>query len=163
MEKQFSDAKGRDWKLSMTYGDVKRVRNALDVNLLGLGDKRVSEADLQNMSPDELPIMMRLQVDELLLIDTIFVLIEPQAKEQGVSDEEFGSSLTPECALKAKDAFWEVWQDFFQRSGKESEAKTMKAYCNACKKLSEADESLDRILEQATEKTLEDKQRMLTS
>ena len=49
----------------------------------------------------------------MLLVDMIYVLIQPEADERGVSDEQFGSSLGGESIMDAQDAFYEELILFF--------------------------------------------------
>jgi hypothetical protein len=99
--KTFKDSSGRDWTLAVTIDCVKRIRDALKVDLL----------DLFGGEP---PLLTRLDTDVVLLCDAIFVALKPQADAAGVSSEQFGAALGGDAIIAARDAFWEALADFFQ-------------------------------------------------
>ena len=108
--KSFNDNKGRRWDIDITIGAVKRVLDMIKINLL---------------EPDkgEVPVLQRLGTDEILLIDTIFAIISPQAKSLNVSDEEFGASIGGKAVMDAQEAFYEELADFFQSRGRTDRAE----------------------------------------
>jgi hypothetical protein len=99
--KTFKDSAGHEWTLAVTIDCVKRIRDALKVDLL----------DLFGGEP---PLLTRLDTDVVLLCDTIFVALKPQADAAGVSSEQFGAALGGDAIIAARDAFWEALADFFQ-------------------------------------------------
>ena len=99
--KAFKDSTGREWTLSITIDAVKRIRDLLKIDLL----------DLFGGEP---PLLTRLDTDVILLCDTIFVAVKPQADTAGVSSEQFGAALGGDAIIAARDAFMEALSDFFQ-------------------------------------------------
>jgi hypothetical protein len=98
----FTDTAGRSWELSLTIGAAKRVKGLLGVDLL-----RLSEGDP--------PLVSRLHTDTVLLIDTIFALLKPQADAASISDEQFGEALGGNAAWDAYQAFSAELEDFFRQ------------------------------------------------
>ncbi len=99
--KTFTDTSGREWSLAITIDAVKRIRDLLKVDLL----------DLFGGEP---PLLTRLDTDVVLLCDTIFVALKPQADAAEITSEQFGASLGGDAIIAARDAFMEALADFFQ-------------------------------------------------
>jgi hypothetical protein len=99
--KTFKDSAGHEWTLAVTIDCVKRIRDMLKVDLL----------DLFGGEP---PLLTRLDTDVVLLCDTIFVALKPQADAAGVSSEQFGAALGGDAIIAARDCFMEALSDFFQ-------------------------------------------------
>jgi hypothetical protein len=119
--KKFTDSAGREWAVSITIGAVKRLKGLLDV-------------DLMNLQEGDPPLLARLGTDAILLCDTIFVLVKPQADKLGVSDVEFGESLGGDVILAAQTAFWEELQSFFQKLGRTDLARAVAAQARLIEK-----------------------------
>ena len=102
----FKDSTGREWRLVINVNEVKRVRAALGIdlaNVISIGkDGAVVDGFID-----------RLANDPCLLVDILWVLVEAQAKEAGISDVEFGSSLAGESIETATRAFLDELVDFF--------------------------------------------------
>lgn len=98
----FTDTTGRAWELALTIGAAKRVKGILGVDLL----------DLAGGNP---PLITRLHTDAMLLIDTIFVILKPEAEAAGVTDEQFGEALGGDAAWNAYQAFTAELEDFFRQ------------------------------------------------
>ena len=119
----FTDTENRTWELALTIGAVKRTRAELKVNLLdplGTGAKRSGVKKRP-------PLLTRLQLDPILLIDVIWVLVRPEADRQGITDEQFAEALGGDAAYEAFQAFMAEWRDFFQRLRRETEARAVEA------------------------------------
>lgn len=99
-KQSFVDDEGRSWLIAITAPDVKRIRQVLEIDLLGVldGDQDVLE---------------RLVTDPVMLVDVLFLCCEEEAKGRGVSDVEFGRSLRGDAIDKATNAFLESLADFF--------------------------------------------------
>lgn len=93
----FTDNKGYRWTISVTVGDLKRVRAAVGI-------------DLASLTPQAL---LELSTKPIELVDTLYVLCEKEAKEVGVSDESFGERLCGDSLERATEAFVEAMIDFF--------------------------------------------------
>jgi hypothetical protein len=97
---RFKDNAGREWTLAVTVGAIRRVRDRLKVDLL-----EAAETDL----------LSRLARDAVLLVDALWCLVEPEARQRGVTDEEFGRAMTGGALDGATDALVEALLDFFPR------------------------------------------------
>ncbi len=124
----FSDTANRTWTLDLTIGAVKRVQALLNVNLL---DPLGADAKPRRAKGGKLkkprPLVTRLQLDVVLLVDVIFALLKPEADQKGVTDEQFASALGGDAAYQAFEAFMAEWSDFFQRLRRETDAKAIQA------------------------------------
>lgn len=100
----FADKTGREWQLSVTIGDARRVQTMLDVNLL-------------DITVGDPPLLTRLATDIILLVDVIWALVQPQAAAAGITDEQFGE-IMGDGLEAANDALMAELADFFQRCGR---------------------------------------------
>ncbi len=143
---KFTDAKGREWLVSITTGGVKAVRQQLNVDLVDLNQST----------------MDRLATDFVMLVDVLWVLCEQQAanKQPPVSAEDFGEALVGDPIEAATTAIVEAFCNFFPAGRRlllqTANAKTTqvrrKAEELALAKLTSLDLT---AFEQATEKRLE--------
>ena len=104
--KTFTDNKGRTWEVALNIRQMKRVRDVLGVDLVNV----ISATKDGGVSTDTLE---RVANDPILLVDILWVLCENQAKEAGISDEDFGYSLAGESVEEATRAFLDELVDFF--------------------------------------------------
>jgi len=125
----FADTEGRNWSLELTIGAVKRVQSLLEVNLLDPLGAAEGGAEAAGNAPKkkEVPLITRLQLDVVLLVDVIFALLKPQADGAGVSDEQFAAALGGDAAYQAFEAFMAEWRDFFQKLRRQTEAQAIAA------------------------------------
>ncbi len=93
----YKDTNGREWLVTLNVAQVKRVRERLGVNL----------ADLQEGN-----LLVRLS-DPVTLVDVLFVLVQPQADENSVTDEQFAAALGGDTLSSASTALLEALCDFF--------------------------------------------------
>lgn len=96
----FRDSRGRTWEVIINVWKVKRVRGVVSLDLLSLVDDRFE--GLNN-----------LLADPVKLIDMLYVLCEVQAKELGVTDEDFGAAFAGDTLWDAGQAFLSELVDFF--------------------------------------------------
>lgn len=97
---KFVDNCNREWLVSINVAAVRRLRDRIDVDLYRLADDGLkSLSDLLN--------------DPCKLVDVIYVLCEAQAKERGITDEQFGEGLGGDSLNHASDAFVEGLVNFF--------------------------------------------------
>ena len=102
----FKDNQGRSWNFALNVWEMKRIRASLGVDLVNavaLGKDGNVQADLVD----------RIANDPCLLVDILWVVCEDQAKEDGVSDVDFGSSLAGDAVEEATRAFLDELVDFF--------------------------------------------------
>ncbi|MFW6335806.1 MAG: hypothetical protein ACOC3G_01575, partial [Phycisphaeraceae bacterium] len=84
MPHTFTDAADRMWTIPMTVGSIRRVENALGYNLANAAEPA---------EEGESPLLTRLAIDPALLVDVVYVLVQPQAEKQGVDDLQFGEAI----------------------------------------------------------------------
>lgn len=82
----------------MTVNALERVRDLTKVDLL-TGDGSAFQ---------------QIGEDPRLMVDVLFALVMPQAETEGVSDVEFGESMSGPVMREAYEGFLEEVVDFFQ-------------------------------------------------
>jgi hypothetical protein len=89
----FTDKNDRRWQVDVTTTDIKNVRSLLDFDLL--------DDDLGGM-------VGRLAEDMVLVVDVVFLLCREQAEKLGISDADFGRSISGDVLSAAADALIEA-------------------------------------------------------
>lgn len=146
----FQDTTGRRWELNLTLTAVKRVRSLARVDLLNpLGNGRRKGRKKRQ------PLITRLQLDPVLLIDVIYAILQPQAEKHCVSDEDFGEALGGDAAYAAYEAFFREWQLFFRSLRRETEARVIEANRNLVEKQDAENQSLIGPATEAAEAMVE--------
>ena len=104
--KVFKDNQGREWQIALNVYEMKRIRAVLGVDL-------VNVITLDKEGAVKVDLVDRIANDPCLLVDILWVLVESQAKEEGVSDVEFGSSLSGAASDSAPAAVRDSLVYFF--------------------------------------------------
>lgn len=104
--KIFTDTADRPWTLDLNYQEVQRLAAATEINLLTVLDP--GDATLQ-----------RLTDDVEFLVDLIWAICEPQARERQIGDEEFGRGFSGDVLDRAADALIQEIASFFPRRRRE--------------------------------------------
>jgi len=99
----FKDTNGRSWTLSLDGPKIKRIRDACGIDL-GAIDGKAYE---------------RMDADPTLLVDVLWLLCEKEAKEAGVTDEQFGMALVGDAIDEATEAVLDAITDFFPKRRRE--------------------------------------------
>ena len=86
----FKDTEGQAWDIKIDVGAVKRVRDALKVDLVKIDDGN---------------LLQSLYDDPVLLVDVIFCLCQAQATTAGLSDVEFAERFGGDTVAEATEAF----------------------------------------------------------
>lgn len=128
--KIFKDDCGRDWTLFVDVSELKRIKARINVDLLEIVEG---------------PLLERLSNDVIFLVDLLWVMVEPRAEEQGITDVQFAMGLKGNALDRAVDALLEALIEFFP----EKKSKLLK------RALAKARLLETEIFEQA-EKSLED-------
>ena len=97
---KFKDARGREWVISLTVADLKKLRE-LGVEL-SPGKVDESLGELLYAEPEK-------------LVTVLFHLCESQAAGQGVTPDDFAAGFTGDVLGEAGEAFAEAITDFFPR------------------------------------------------
>jgi hypothetical protein len=98
--KTFKDTADRMWTVQINVDAVKRVRDALGINLTKAVD-------------DGFKLLAEIVEDPIRLVDVLFVLCQEQAEKQGVTDVDFGRSMSGDAIMQAAEAFIEALTGFF--------------------------------------------------
>jgi hypothetical protein len=98
--KSFKDKSGRIWQIELTYGLMQQIKNDLGFDLLA-GNAEDSA---------------RLSFDIPSFINVLFLCCEDQAKEHGITDQDFGKLFASNVLKDAFEAFRAEHDDFFQFS-----------------------------------------------
>jgi hypothetical protein len=94
---RFTDTAGRVWVVEINIAAAKRVRSRLGLDLLA-----------RNLGE----LLQRMFEDPILLVDVLFVLVEPEARDRGISDEEFGRAMAADALEGGAQAVLEAIRDF---------------------------------------------------
>ena len=92
----FKDTQGRSWSVTIDIGTAKRVRDVTGCDLL---DSTGAVLDA-------------LSADTIQLVDVLWVIVMPQARQIGISDEQFGASLNGDVIEQATEALVQEMLDF---------------------------------------------------
>ena len=136
--RSFIDSQDRTWILSVTVNTIRRVRDLVGVDLMTLitGDAKGQPEQLE-----------KLAADPVLLVDTLYAIIKPQADEAGVSDQQFGESLDGDVLDCAITALLEATIDFFPKGRQTALTKLLNQAKQVdqllARKLTEQVESID--------------------
>jgi len=95
---KFVDRKSNVWVVEIDTSTIRRVKAVTGVNLL-----ECVEGDL----------IERLSSDVLLLVDVLYAIIQPQADQQQITDEQFGEGLAGDVITDATTALLEALVAFF--------------------------------------------------
>ena len=135
--RSFVDNKGRQWTVTINVSTIKRVRALCNVDLYSL-----VEATPEGKA--DFSLLERLSQDPVLLVDVLFVICKQDADLRGVSDEEFGESMTGDTIEKAAEVFLDELVDFFP----EVRRKVLNKILIASRKFeAAAKDRLEKILE----------------
>lgn len=104
--KSFKDNEGRSWEIALNVYEMKRIRALLGIDL-------VNVITLDKDGGVRVDLIDRIANDPCLLVDILWVLVEDQAKEEGVTDVDFGCSLAGKAIEEATHAFLDELVDFF--------------------------------------------------
>lgn len=107
----FKDTAGREWLVTISVAEVRRVRRTLSVNLADLQAGKL----LEQLS------------DPVTLVDVLYVLIEPQAFLRNLTDEQFGQAMGGDVLTAAATALLEALCDFFPGASRELLRKILAA------------------------------------
>ena len=129
----FRDNQDRRYTIDLTIGSAKRVRDTVGVNLLRILDEPQMLADLSG--------------DPIQFVDMLYVLVQPQVKEYGLTDEQFGESLAGDSIEAATNAFLEALVAFFPPARR---AALRKILDRATDHLARQESELKRIVDDGT-------------
>lgn len=132
----FKDNAGKEWTVELDRNLIVGVRNTFD----GLDLLSIDGAAYQ-----------RLRADPILLVDTIWLICEQQAKEQGVSSEDFGRSLAGDAISDATAALLAAILEYSPKHVREPLQQMMAKFDTVY------DAGIARAMKQVTDPALTDK------
>lgn len=97
--KVFSDALDRQWTIAINVWTAKKIKAALNLDLL---------------APET--CLAELIDDTITLCNALWCMVADEAAKHGVSEESFFLALTAPVIDQARDSFCQEWQDFFRQS-----------------------------------------------
>jgi hypothetical protein len=108
----FKDSNGREWTIKLDPPTVLRIRSTTcDVpNCKHLQNGGCTGVDLADLTGET---QRQLRRDIVLLVNTLYLICQPEAQRQGVTDEQFGASLVGDAIRRATIAMDEAIADFF--------------------------------------------------
>lgn len=96
----FTDGLDRKWDIRIDVPTIKKMREY--------------DMDVTRMFDDGMKHLVRLAEDPVLLVDTLWLVCESQAKGKGIDEESFGRGLFGDSLSEALRALQEGTVDFFQ-------------------------------------------------
>ncbi len=99
----FKDAEGREWRVGITVGDLKPVREATGVKLGSLFDEKMAGLQALVKDPEK-------------VVDVVWLLVKGQ--HPGVTAEQFGRGLGGDGYEDAVEALYRAAVDFSPRQGR---------------------------------------------
>lgn len=154
---KFTDALGREWNLTITLAAAQRIDQCDFSDLI---DEPISFLD---PSKDFFQLLLN---KTSLQFAIIWCIIEPAAKSQGITQEDFCEAILPPQLNEAKQALWRAIADFFPqlrtsltRLG-EIHLKHLKT---VDQKLAEAADRLEAVSGAEIDRALQDLERHLMS
>jgi hypothetical protein len=131
--KTFTDSTGKEWKLSLTLGSAKRVRESLDINLL-------------EPEAGKPPLVERLMHDDELIAGVLYSLCKPQIDTIGMTPEQFAELLDGPTMAVAYQSFHEEMICFFTGRGQSHRAKIFEKAAKIIDlAIKKADQKLDAV------------------
>jgi len=109
----FKDGLGRTWTVTVNVASTKRVKGAIDIDLMEVVNKDGT-------------VLSRLHEDPETLVNVLYLLCKPQADTLGLTDENFGELFeTGEILEEACNALIEALISFFPPRRREILRKVM--------------------------------------
>jgi len=96
---RFTDTADRAWDLALAYGDMRRVKSALGL-------------DLMHLAQDQ-SVLTRLASEPELLIETLLLCTQPQREAKCVTDDQFLDAFNGYTIEAATNALVDAVIDFF--------------------------------------------------
>jgi hypothetical protein len=92
----FTDADGREWRLSLTINDIRRIRKEVDVDLADVG-----ETTMERLG------------DPVMLVDVLHCLLHSECQSRGLDAVAFARSMRGDTLDQASTALLDAVIDFF--------------------------------------------------
>ena len=138
---EFTDSKGRTWKIELSIGAAKAVKKSLEIDM---------------MEPKAFLTQVN---DPMLMCDLLYLVCKEQVDERGMSDEQFGRGLGGDALWNAQNRFLEAYIDFFPNPEARENlrsliAKMKTATMRLQKSIAGRMEKIDRKIEQEIDQAI---------
>lgn len=143
-----TDNTGNTWTLAVNVNTLRRVKALCNIQLT---DLIVIE---QGKNPDA-TLLERLAADPILLVDTLYAIVKPEADQKGISDEAFGAAMVGDTLDQAINALLDEVIAFFPSAKRQVLSKILTASRRFAKTQQQTlnkmldDPTLDKAIEQA--------------
>lgn len=107
----FKDTTGQEWSIQIDFPTIKRIR------------RLIPGIDLGKPWDGKPTLIDRLRSEVELAVDVIFAIVQPQAAQLSITDEQFGHRLLNGGFEQAEAALWAEWSDFFHRTNRKAAAE----------------------------------------
>ena len=91
-----------EWLIKVDVGAIKRVDG-----LMGIRLDKVME--------DEMAVLLDVMTDVVKTVDVLWILVEPEATQKGITAEQFGESLVGDAIEDAAEALGRAIAEFFPK------------------------------------------------
>lgn len=108
---KYIDAKAREWDIKLTIGACKRIKQEFDFDIF--------------KSDGESNAFLTLSGNYYLLIDVLWILCESQAKERGVSVEDFVEAFTGDAIDSCLEGVAIAYSDFIPNKTRRQTFQTL--------------------------------------
>lgn len=112
---EFKDGSGRSWAIVVNLGSAKRVLEKTGVDLLN--PVALVEVDEKGEIDELRSLTTRLATDDILVGDILVALLQKQARERNLSDDELLELFDGETLKNAHLAFLREYNAFFTARG----------------------------------------------
>jgi hypothetical protein len=116
----FSDQTGRVWQVVISPYEYRKLKNQLDLDLYDVVDAEKMKA-----------IISRLESDDCLLAEALWLICEDDAKAQGIGRRDFERALQGEALNQGWLAILEAQTDFFKRPEQREVARKLLEFVRA--------------------------------
>jgi hypothetical protein len=100
---EFKDRESNRWTIDLPIGVVLRVKDE-------------SEGRINLLEPAHGDLADKIAANDFeTLYETLWLIVRPQAEKKEIDAAKFGELMAADCLLEARQVFWRVWTDFFQR------------------------------------------------
>jgi hypothetical protein len=157
---------GREWKIDLTIGSMKRVKDALGLDLLAPHERPDEKADERARSKlfsgRKALLVSVLNADPGLMFDVIANIIAPQLEAKKVSVDDFVESMGGDAAYAAYRAFVDEWSDFFQKFHRPDAAAMVLKHVEMIEAESKRDVAMVEKVGQTVEREMERKRKAVS-
>lgn len=140
---EFFDSAKKSWAVNITLGSAKRVLEKTGIDLLN--PISFIELDEKGNPLKFTSTASRLLSDDILIGDIVVALIQRQANDRGLSEDDLRELFDGETLKNAQAAFLKEYHNFFMARGNLPAARMIETFKKTAEKIAD-EESLGEIL-----------------